>query len=286
MVPTVSVVIPTFNRGALLLEAVQSVIAQTWTDWELIVVDDGSTDCSLDTVEALRDSRLRLVRLRHSGSPARARNAGAAVARGEWIAFLDSDDRWRPEKLSGQLAALGADPLAEWSCTDHGFIDDNGSLTPQRAGTRYRATSGWVLGKLLRREATVALLTVLVRRTTLDRIGGFDERFPFRDDLDVILRLAASAPLRGLAELLADVRVHPTRSTSSQSVVEMLETNARVYEHVAVSIADPVLQRLCRRLAASNRVDRARRLVRNGRYTKALAILASIPLRALRLPVS
>jgi glycosyltransferase involved in cell wall biosynthesis len=111
--PTISVVIPTYDRRALLMEAVESVRAQTFAGWELLVADDGSTDGSADAVEALHDPRIRVLRLPHAGQAAAARNAGVRAARGEWVAFLDSDDVWAPHKLAVQLdltRAAGARP--------------------------------------------------------------------------------------------------------------------------------------------------------------------------------
>ncbi len=105
----VSVIIPTYNRAALVAEAVASVLAQTWRDFEVLVVDDGSTD---GTIEALAPyaSRLRLLRRESRGGVSAARNTGIKAARGEWLAFLDSDDLWLPEKLSRQMAYLAAHP--------------------------------------------------------------------------------------------------------------------------------------------------------------------------------
>ncbi|MGH7451509.1 MAG: glycosyltransferase family 2 protein, partial [bacterium] len=104
--PLVSVIIPTFNRLKYLKEAVASVFAQTYAHWELIVVDDGSTDDTLHYVSTLDDPRVRLVSETHSGNPARMRNVGVAHARGEYVAFLDSDDLWESDKLAVQLEYL------------------------------------------------------------------------------------------------------------------------------------------------------------------------------------
>src|SRR5690242_9472787 len=96
--PTISVVLPTYNRAALLRQAIASVLGQTYDDWELIIADDGSDAATRDELSALRDSRVRCVFLERSGNPARARNAGVEAARGAWIAFFDSDDLWFPRK--------------------------------------------------------------------------------------------------------------------------------------------------------------------------------------------
>jgi glycosyltransferase involved in cell wall biosynthesis len=118
----------------MLREAVESVLGQTFADWELIVVDDGSTDDSREYVLSLHDLRVQLVSIAHSGSAAWARNTGIARARGEWIAFLDSDDLWTASKLERQLDALRAQPGCQWSCTGFSFIDENGEPTHQRSG--------------------------------------------------------------------------------------------------------------------------------------------------------
>ena len=108
MVPMVSVIIPTFNRAALVREAVASVKAQTYRDYEILVVDDASTD---DTREALAAGReVRVLRQADRRGVAAARNRGIAAARGEWLAFLDSDDLWLPEKLARQMAYLADQP--------------------------------------------------------------------------------------------------------------------------------------------------------------------------------
>src|SRR5262245_60978570 len=113
--PTISVILPTFNRVAMLGEAIESVRRQTFDDWELIVADDGSTDATLEQLESLGEPRLRVVRLTHTGSAAGARNAALKVAVGDWIAFLDSDDLWARDKLAIQHRALTANPDCGWS---------------------------------------------------------------------------------------------------------------------------------------------------------------------------
>src|ERR1700742_4409771 len=108
MPPAVSIILPTYNRLRFLPEAVQSVLGQTTADWELIVVDDGSTDESVTWLESLRDPRISILRTRHTGNRSALRNLGVARTSGPWIAFIDSDDRWHPEKLRRQLAVHAA----------------------------------------------------------------------------------------------------------------------------------------------------------------------------------
>src|SRR4249920_2199336 len=114
MPPAVSIILPTYNRLTYLQEAVQSVLDQTAGDWELIVVDDGSTDESVAWLESLGEPRVSVVREQHTGNRSALRNVGVERARAEWIAFLDSDDRWHPEKLQRQLALQRANPRYRW----------------------------------------------------------------------------------------------------------------------------------------------------------------------------
>ena len=99
----VTVVIPTYNRYSFIREAIESVIAQTYSNWELIIVDDGSTDDTATYIKSIPDKRIHLLELQHCGNIAMLRNIGAKSASGQWITFLDSDDMWVPEKLETQL---------------------------------------------------------------------------------------------------------------------------------------------------------------------------------------
>ena len=105
-IPTFSVVIPTYNRCNVILETVQAVLNQTFSSFEVVVVDNGSTDHTSDIIRSISDSRVRYLKLKGSGSPASPRNHGIVEARGEWIAFLDSDDYWFPEKLESVANVL------------------------------------------------------------------------------------------------------------------------------------------------------------------------------------
>src|SRR5579863_9408144 len=118
MSPTVSIVLPTFNRLHLLPASLDSVFAQTFTDWELIVADDGSDEATRDCLRRWAERpRVRVQWLEHSGRPAVARNAAIRSALGEYVAFLDSDDLWLPEKLARQLASLRNSAQCRWSYT-------------------------------------------------------------------------------------------------------------------------------------------------------------------------
>src|SRR5260221_147392 len=118
MPPLVSIIVPTFNRVKYLRVAVDSVFAQTFEDWELIIADDGSDADTMAYLRTLADvPRVKLLRLSHTGNPPAVRNAALREATAEYIAFLDSDDVWMPEKLEAQLMSLRSHPVRRWSYT-------------------------------------------------------------------------------------------------------------------------------------------------------------------------
>lgn len=211
--PTVSVVIPTYDRLGMLREAVASVRAQTFEDWELIVVDDGSTDGTVGWVWGHEERRMRLVTLEHGGNPARTRNAGIQESRGKWIAFLDSDDLWTSDKLERQIRKVSA-AAGRWSYTAIELIDEGGDVIPIRAGSP-RVESGWILEEVVETTIGVAISSLMVERELLLHLSGFDEdpKLLFREDYDLALRLAEIDFAVAVAQPLALVRHHARRST-------------------------------------------------------------------------
>lgn len=255
-------------------EAVDSVLLQSRGDFELIVVDDGSTDGTLDYLSGIEDPRLRVIRRAHTGNPAAGRNAGIAAARAEWIAFLDSDDLWLPEKLAFQLQHLGEQPTCGWSCTGVSFIGEDGAAIPQRSGAPYRAQSGWVLEPLLTYAMTATISTLLVRRSLLEELGRFDETIIFREDYDLVLRLAARSELCALEETLTLVRDHLARSTTAQRPSELHRHHEMAFRKAKRAATTRRIRRLCARQCAAYLVAQARALSQEGEHRRALAALA------------
>jgi GT2 family glycosyltransferase len=181
----VSVIIPTYNRAGLVQEAVASVLAQSFRDFEVLVVDDASTD---GTIEALAPyaSRLRLLRRASRGGVSAARNTGIKAARGQWLAFLDSDDLWLPEKLSCQMAYLAQHPDLLLCQTEETWVRRglrvNQPLTHRKVGGRIFFAS---LERCL-----VSPSAVLLHRRLIEEHGGFDEDLPAAEDYDLWLRLS------------------------------------------------------------------------------------------------
>jgi glycosyltransferase involved in cell wall biosynthesis len=208
--PHVSVLLPTFNRLEYMPKAIDSVFAQTFTDWELIIADDGSSGEALAYLRRIAETpRVRLIRFRHTGNPAYLRNAAAAAALGEYVAFLDSDDLWAPVKLERQLASLRAHRSRRWSYTKFVLIDPSGQPTQwMRRTGGWPTPDGWILDRLARVETVISLPSVIVERSLLREVGGFDETLLGSEDIDLWLRLAVESEVDALAEPLTLVHRH------------------------------------------------------------------------------
>jgi len=197
----VSVVIPTYNLAQFLPEAVESVRAQGWPDFEIIVVDDGSTDDTGRVLERLaRDREVRCFRQENAGA-ASARNRGIGEARKAWVAFLDADDFWNAGKLAAQFEALGRKPSARFSYTDERLRFEDGT----EADRASRARTGPLLPQLLVGNI-FATPTALVRRDCFDAVGLFDTRLRTGEDWDMWMRLAAHFESVRVAQPLTTVR--------------------------------------------------------------------------------
>ncbi|MCG6892303.1 MAG: glycosyltransferase [Desulfobacteraceae bacterium] len=189
MPPQVSVVIPTFNRGWVVGEAVESVLSQTYDLYELIVVDDGSDDETADVLAGFGE-RLTMIRQQNRGVSA-ARNAGAAASTGRLLAFLDSDDLWLPEKLAVQVDFMERRPEARVCQTEEIWIRNGSRVNPKR---RHRKPSGLIFEESL----TLCLVSpsaVMIRRNLFERYGGFDESLPACEDYDLWLRIGCRWPV-------------------------------------------------------------------------------------------
>jgi len=205
--PLVSIVLPTFNRPQLLRLTLDSVAAQTLRDFELIIVDDGSDEPMREWLRTLAaQPNVRLIELPHSGTLAVVRNAALAAARGEYIAFLDSDDLWMPDKLELQLRQLRSGKPGEWSYTNFTCIDADGVRLPGDSQRRWQPHSGHVLREAISGELSIRMPTVVARRELVMRAGGFDAEV--RTELDLWVRLAELSSLQVIDAPLAAIRTH------------------------------------------------------------------------------
>jgi glycosyltransferase involved in cell wall biosynthesis len=187
MTPTVSIVMAARNYAAYLPAAIDSVLAQTYPDWELLVVDDGSTDRTPATVASyLGDSRIRYFRADRLGQ-ARAKNLGIGMSRGPIVAFLDADDVWHPTKLARQLPLLQEDQSTGVVYSRRSLIDEHGRPLPARGRTEFHR--GRVLEHLFVQNF-VCFSTAIVRRGVLSHVGMFDPQWDLAIDYDLWLRIA------------------------------------------------------------------------------------------------
>jgi glycosyltransferase involved in cell wall biosynthesis len=185
----VSVIVPTYNRAGLLEQAIDSVLAQTFASFELIVVDDGSTDETSALLSGYA-GRIRIKRQINRGVSA-ARNVGIAAASGEFIALLDSDDYWLPAKLARQVAFFDAHP-AEMICqTEEIWVRDGVRVNPKR---RHQKFGGMIFEKSLP-LCLISPSAVMLRKSLLDEVGVFDERLPACEDYDLWLRITWKYPV-------------------------------------------------------------------------------------------
>jgi glycosyltransferase involved in cell wall biosynthesis len=187
--PLVSVIIPTYNRAWILEKAIDSVLAQDYKNFELIVVDDGSTD---DTEKRIRkyEKSLRFIRQPNSGVSA-ARNKGISASTGTLVAFLDSDDYWYPEKLSAQVAFFTAHPDAQICQTEEIWIRDGKRVNPKQ---KHKKPSGMIFIPSLA-LCLVSPSAVMMRKTLLSKVDAFDESLPACEDYDLWLRVACRYPV-------------------------------------------------------------------------------------------
>lgn len=219
--PTVSVVVPCFNAERWITATLASVQAQQWPALETIVIDDGSTDGTAKRVQR-EFPQARLVRQDNAGVAA-ARNHGVALAQGEWIAFIDADDWWLPDKLRLQLEALrDAQPpsglcCSAWSVWTSNAPEPEPDLLEKLAAqaddrARWAGPSGWIYPQLLL-DSQVWTSTVLVKRDLFMQAGGFDPSLRIGEDLDLWLRLSRLTPVVRVARPLALYRIHPDSIT-------------------------------------------------------------------------
>jgi len=188
--PKVSVVIPTYNRLLMLREAVDSVLKQDFEDFELIVVDDGSTD---GTAEEIKRYGGRVILLQHSENRgvSAARNKGILHAKGKYVAFLDSDDVWVKGKLKIQVTFLDENPHYSFCYTDEIWIRRGKRVNPKLKHAKY---SGWIFEKCLP-LCTISPSSAMMRKKLFSKVGLFDEALPVCEDYDFWLRVSARFPI-------------------------------------------------------------------------------------------
>ncbi len=214
--PRVSVIIPTYRRPILLAAAIQSVLDQTFQDFEIVVVDDASGDNTEQVVQQFRDARLRYISHRTNWRVAAARNTGVLNTSGPLIAFLDDDDEWLPTKLERQVAML--DRSAAVTGVVYTGFQKFDRVTGRLLSTVTPSKRGHILHEL-RRNCVGTASTVVLRRQCLEEVGLFDETIDFGEEYDMWIRIAHSFDFAYIADPLVRYSIHGTRLSTNYAVM-------------------------------------------------------------------
>lgn len=198
----VSVIIPTYNRAEKLHKSMESVLAQTYGDFELLIIDDGSTDSTAEVVSSFGDDRIRYVKMAQNVGASAARNEGVRLAEGDWIAFHDSDDFWRPDKLQKQMDYMERNPEYDVIyCSYLMHTDEEEIVVPNENWSG--ELEGDLFISLLARNS-IGAPTMLIKKSVFEETGGFDTSFKSLEDWDLALRIAMRHQIGYVPEVLVD----------------------------------------------------------------------------------
>ncbi len=227
--PRVSVIIPTYNRANYICEAIDSVLSQTYTDYEIMVIDDGSTDNTKGVLQPY-SSKIKYLFQENRGIAA-ARNYGIRNSTGEFIAMLDSDDQWLPEKLKIQVATISSNPELAFVCSGSYVIDGDGKIID--IWKKSRKLNSETFDNLYKKDF-VLTLTVLLRRTHFEAIDGFDDEYKVSQDYELWLRLAKRYKFYYINLPLAKYRIHGWNITLT-NIDEKLVDHIRLARKKSIS---------------------------------------------------
>ena len=263
--PKVSVVLPTHNRGHLLRRAIESVLRQTYEDFELIVVDDASVDDTEDVVMSIQDPRLKFIQHDVNRGGGAARNTGVQMARGELIAFQDSDDEWFPSKLKIQTGIMER-ASAKVGVVYSGFWRVDKETKSYAPGAKVSRRSGHIHSDLLRRNF-VTTPSILTRKDCLVKVGLFDESLPRLQDWDLVIRLSRDYEFIFIEEPLLTSYISPDSiSRDDSAVIVALELMLTKYhdEFKNAGVLSRHYYSLCRLLFHDRKYDNGLRYLVNG----------------------
>jgi glycosyltransferase involved in cell wall biosynthesis len=232
--PEVSVIVPTYNYAHFIGDCLDSIFSQTYKDFEVIVVDDGSTD---DTAQVLKKYRgeIHYIHQENRGLPA-ARNTGIRAAQGEYLAFLDSDDLWLPDKLDEQIRVLRNDADMGIIFSDASAFDEKGVIRESILKEENTCT-GFCFQRLFMGNYLV-MPTVMIRTRCLEKGGLFDESLTAVEDYDLWLRISIYYKIGFVAKVLAKYRVHP--SNMSRDFFRLMENEIKVIQKIIEQYPGPV----------------------------------------------
>jgi glycosyltransferase involved in cell wall biosynthesis len=275
--PLVSVVIPAYNAATFLAETLDSVLAQTYESLEIIVVDDGSTDTTSQLLDSY-GNRITVLRQANAGQAA-ARNNGARSAKGEFLAFLDSDDLWDPDKITRQIALISRFPEALAVYCDHRTIDAQGKHLSSSGALSHPRPSGDILRALLLGPCIITPGLVLLRRNAFDMVGGFDGTMRGHEDYTLWLHLATQGPFIYSPDTLVSYRRHKQQATQKMHY-EMRMARAKLNAVLSIRNAmvvcqDDDVKRLFTLILAESHISAAWAVRQMGDHAEARRIAAA-----------
>ncbi|MCR4316196.1 MAG: glycosyltransferase [Planctomycetes bacterium] len=260
--PLVSVIIPVYNRLDFVREAIDSVVRQTVDDKEIIIVDDGSDENMSEFLRSLDSKEFFVVRKSHRGI-ASARNTGVNVSKGRWIAFLDDDDTWAPEKLEIQLGYAETKPHKLLFGTAFNVIQDG----KETVVGPWNYSEGYVFRTMIE-SPFILTSSMIVKRNLFFVLGGYDETLQYATDYDFLLRASKLVPVGFLRRILVNYRLHGSNTKSfdkRKSLVEISTVLSRLME----SEIEPDTQRVIRHRLARTHVQLARLHKADGEFEQA-----------------
>lgn len=261
----VSVITPTYNRESFLPIAVKSVLSQSFLNWELLIIDDGSTDNTRKIVRDYElDSRIRYFYQENSGQAA-ARNVGLGHANGEYICFLDSDNAWVRDKLKIQIALFAEIANIDVVYGDIEIIDRDGKVLSRKNMARF---SGHITEHLLQ-DNCVSFNTAMTKASTLKLIGGMDEAVGVGDDYDLWLRISVSAKFLYVPEIFVQYRVMDDQISSNKEA--RFDSNMQTIRRFFQSNPDIATKMVCRNTWAYFFVRRGRYRLGKGLWQRSIA---------------
>ena len=239
MNPLISIVIPTFNRAHLILDALETCVLQSYRPLEILVVDDGSTDRTIEFVQdwyersSLKDVTLKIEKQENKGGNV-ARNNGIKNALGEFIAFLDSDDLWDTSKLEKQFELINhRDTIGGVYCGLRQVELESGKIISNEKRTY---SEGFILDKLLVKDVTAPTSAYIIRKKVFDEVGFFDESLQARQDWDMWIRISEKYEIMAVHENLMDLRHHegPRTASNPQKEINAYKAIRKKYNHLLI----------------------------------------------------